>query len=109
MIPAVAAKESWKPGSHRSVGLQTSSANPARQSAFMSWESRSRSTLRSRRSPITVALSTDGCPPTTRAKPTRTAAATTAVVRRGTPNRDSAAKTEEATRATLNPETASTW
>src|SRR5881628_2963757 len=93
MIPAVAAKESWKPGSHRSVGLQTSSANPARQSAFMSWESRSRSTLRSRRSPITVALSTEGCPPTTKAKPTRTAAATSAVARRGTPNRDREAKT----------------
>ena len=55
-----------------------------------------------------VARSTDAWPPTTRAKPTRAAAATPAVTRRETPTMLSAAKIEAETSATLKPETAST-
>jgi hypothetical protein len=91
-----------------SPGRHISTAMVARASAFMICDSRSRSTLRRRSSPIAVARRTDGCPPTTSANPTRTTPATTAVSRRGTPTMDSVKKTDEASRATLKPETAST-
>jgi hypothetical protein len=54
---------------------------------------------------MTVARSTEACPPITSAKPTRAAPATTAVTRLGTPSVESTKKTEEASSATLKPET----
>src|SRR5258705_219666 len=108
-MPAVAAKESWKPGSHRSPGRQSSRARTARASAFGSWDSRSSSSAASRSSPITVARSTDGWPPTTSAKPTSTTAATPAAPRRGTPSMARPPNTAPASRATLKPDTARMW
>ena len=107
MIPAVAAKDSKKPGSCRSPGRHRSSASPASASAFITCDSRSSNTLNSSSSPMTVARSTDGCVPTTRANPMSTRLATTAVARRGMPAMPSAANTDDASRATLKRDTAS--
>ena len=108
MIPAVATNESAKPGSQRSPGRHASTSSPARASAFMSWDSRSRRTPTSSISPMMVARSTDGWAPTTSAKDSSTSAAITAVGRRASPASDSTANTEDASSATLKPETAST-
>src|SRR6185436_14352078 len=107
-MPAVAAKESWNPGSQRSPGRHARSASAARASALGSWDSRSSRTPPSRMSPMMVARSTEACAPTTRAKPTSAAAATPAVTRRETPTMLSVAKIDAETRATLKPDTAST-
>ena len=108
-MPAVAAKDSWKPGSQRSPGRQSSRASTAMASAFRSWDSRSSSRAASRSSPITVARSTEGWPPTTSAKPTSATAAAPAAPRRGMPHIASPPNTAPASSATLKPDTARMW
>ena len=56
-----------------------------------------------------VARTTEGWAPTTKANPTTTAMATTAVGRRPMPTKVNDTKTAEARMATLKPDTASTW
>ncbi len=108
-MPAVAANESWKPGSHRSPGRQSSRRSVASARALGSCDCRSSRSAASRSSPITVARSTEGWPPTTSAKPISTTAAITATARRGIPQSARPPNTAPASSATLKPDTARMW
>ena len=64
-MPAVAANESWKPGSCRSAGRAARMTSAARARLFSTAASRSSSKARSTSTAISVARSTEGWDPTT--------------------------------------------
>src|SRR6266571_3606459 len=107
-IPAVAANESWNPGSCRSPGRTARITNAARARLLVTDASRSRRSAARTSTAMTTARSTDGSGPTTAAKPMTTTIATTADVRRPTRARWQSANTAAASNATLKPDTART-
>ena len=80
-IPAVAAKESWKPGSWRSPGRVARMARPARARLLSTEASRSSSRAPRISTPMMAARSTDGSGPTTQANAMTAAMAAAAAVR----------------------------
>ena len=76
---------------------------------FQARLSRPRSPAARNSPPMTVARSTDGCPPTTAANATRVASARPAARGAGTRRSLSSRNADPATRATLKPEIARTW
>ncbi|GBU22709.1 hypothetical protein R80B4_02621 [Fibrobacteres bacterium R8-0-B4] len=62
-IPAVAAKESWKPGAKRLCGEKKSQKNPARPSVWTMWFLRWSSTEAHRRVAMAVARKSEGMKP----------------------------------------------
>jgi hypothetical protein len=107
--PAVAANDSWRPGSTRLPGSRASNTRRAAARLFQTRLSRPRRPAARNRLPMTVARSTDGWPPTTAANAMSVASASPAA--RGTGRRTSLRRrnAEPATSATLKPEMARTW
>ena len=107
--PAVAANESWSPGSARLPGSRASSARSAAARLFHTRLSRPRRPAARNRPPMMVARSTEGWPPTTAANATSVASARPAASAAGRRRRRRTRNAEPATSATLKPEIASTW
>ena len=108
-ILAVAANESWNPGSWRSPGSTASSASAASARLLSTDASRSISSAPSTITAMTTARSTEGWGPTMAANATTAPMAPVAAIRALARVASASAKIADATRATLNPETASTW